>query len=126
MTTTEKALSAPRRAAERLVEYVNSEQFMSVGDLFAEDAVWLTPNNGPTITGRERIREHYNALISPMKPKIRIATYLEQGRECTFALEAAQPDGSYRLGAMDHFTLNDEGLIERFVVYVRGGPSTSE
>ena len=119
-------VSAPRRAADSLVEYVNSERFRSVGDLFAEDAIWLTPHGGPTIIGRENIREHYNSLISPMRPTIRIASYLEQGNECAFELEASKDGEAFQLAALDRFTLNSEGLITRFAVFVRGESPNTE
>jgi ketosteroid isomerase-like protein len=116
-------VSLPRQLAESYVEIINRGAYAELGSLFADDAVFLTPNDGPVLEGRDAIREFYESFLGKLRPRIRIASYFEDGNECVFELEARLGESTdYVLGAIDHFTLDDQGRAIRLVVFTRVSP----
>lgn len=109
------------RVAKKYVDITNAGEYHKLGDLFAEDAVFMTPF-GLVLEGRKTIGEFYSAKISDLKPDLVAVSYISEGRECIMELVAATSldnHAVYRLSAIDHFTVNDEGLITNMVVYLR-------
>jgi uncharacterized protein (TIGR02246 family) len=112
-------MSRPRALAERYVAIVNSGAYHELRELFAEDAVFYAPGNR-VLHGRDAIGAFYEEFLPSIKPDIRIAAYVEQGDDCVYELEArVAGDDDYRLGAIDHATLDVEGRITRFAVYTK-------
>jgi hypothetical protein len=111
--------SAPRRFAERYVEIINRGAYSELADLFAEDAVFLGPNR-QEFHGRKEIGAFYERFLPTIEPTSRIVSYVEQGDDCVYELEAKtreQPE--FRLGAIDHATLDDDGKVVRFTVWTK-------
>jgi ketosteroid isomerase-like protein len=112
-------MSAPRAFADRYVEIVNRGAYHELRDLFADDAVFFAPGN-QVFNGRDQIGAFYESFLPSIKPNVRIATYVEQGDDCVYELEARLAgDDEYRLGAIDHATLDGDGRIKRFAVYTK-------
>jgi ketosteroid isomerase-like protein len=117
--------SNPRVFAERYVEITNAGQYDRLATLFAEDAEFLTPD-GRVIRGRDQIAAFYGNFLPTITPTIRLASFVEQGDVCVYELEARIEDETeFRLGAIDHATLDADGLVVRFAVYTKGGPRES-
>jgi hypothetical protein len=111
--------TAPRRFAEQYVELVNRGSYDQLGALFAVDAVFLGPNR-QELHGREEIGAFYGRFLNEIRPTIRIVTYVEQGNDCVYELEAMSSGSTeFVLGAIDHATLDDDGLVARFAVYTK-------
>src|SRR5215475_7145688 len=111
--------TAPRRFADAYVETINRGAYSDLGELFAEDAVFLAPNR-QEFHGRDEIRAFYIRFLSEIVPTIRIVSYVEQGDDCVYELEAKRAgDDEYRLGAIDHATLDPDGKVRRFTVWTK-------
>ncbi len=111
--------TAPRRFAERYVEIINRGEYGGLSDLFADNAVFLAPGR-QEFRGRAEIGRFYERFLGEITPTIRIASYVEQGCDCVYELEAitkGTPD--FELGAIDHATLDDEGKVVRFTVFTK-------
>ncbi len=110
-------------AAQRYVDLINAGQYDRLGELFAPDAVFMTPT-GAVLVGRDEIGKFYTGLLGSLRPAIVPISFIQDGRHCVMELAAAtQMDGhgQYRLSAIDHFTMNDAGLIAHLIVYLRPG-----
>ena len=115
----EMGISAPRAFADRYVEIVNKGEYSKLRDLFAEDALFLAPH-GQEFRGRAEIGDFYEKFLGEIKPTIRIASYVEQGNDCVYELEAIAKDvPTYILGAIDHATLDADGKVVRFTVFTK-------
>ncbi|MBW8825532.1 MAG: nuclear transport factor 2 family protein [Acidobacteria bacterium] len=111
--------SAPRRFAESYVEIINRGAYSELQDLFAEDALFLAPNR-QEFRGRPAIGAFYEDFLGTITPTIRIASYVEQGNDCVYELEAVtKGETEYRLGAIDHATLDADGKVVRFTVWTK-------
>ena len=118
----EESLSPARSLAQRYVDTTNRGAYSEIGDLFAPDAIFLTPD-GQELHGREEIRSFYSEFLPTITPKIRLASWFESGNECVFEIAArisGHPDEF--LGAIDHFTVGPDGLASRLVVFTRPVP----
>ena len=106
--------------ARHYIGFVNAGRYSEIGDLFAEDALYLPPT-GETINGREGIQVFYERFLGDLRPTFRIGHAAEQGADCAIELEAADRGkvGTYTLTAVDYFTVNSQGLISRMAVYLR-------
>jgi ketosteroid isomerase-like protein len=112
-------LTPPRRFAETYVELVNRGAYSHLGGLFAEDAIFLGPNQ-QEMRGRSEIATFYERFLAEITPQIRIASYVEQGDDCVYELEAkVRGSEEYRLGAIDHATLDSTGKVKRFTVWTK-------
>jgi uncharacterized protein (TIGR02246 family) len=111
--------TAPRAFAEQYVELVNTAQYDALATLFAPDATFLGPG-GREFHGRDEIAAFYGSFLPTINPRVRLATLIEDGNVCVYELEA-QIEGQteYRLGAIDHATLDADGLVARFAVYTK-------
>jgi hypothetical protein len=111
--------SAPRHFADTYVDTINRGAYAELSNLFASDAVFLGPNR-QEFHGPEQIGDFYERFLSGIRPTIRIASYVEQGDDCVYELEAKTKDESeFRLGAIDHATLDGDGKVKRFTVWTK-------
>ena len=107
--------------AKTYVDRINAGQYDQISSLFAPDAVFLTPT-GQILTSREQIGQFYQKLLGRLQPAIVPISFIGDGRDCVMELVAAtqlDKHARYRLSAIDHFTVNDAGLIAHMVVYLR-------
>jgi ketosteroid isomerase-like protein len=112
-------MSQLRELADRYVEIVNRGAYQELRDLFADDAVFYAPGQR-LLHGADEIGAFYLDFLPTITPTIRIATYVEQGDDCVYELEARiSGDTEFRLGAIDHATVNADGRIARFAVYTK-------
>jgi SnoaL-like protein len=112
-------LTKPRQFAERYVEIINRGTYGELGDLFAPDAEFLAPHH-QVLRGRQQIADFYEKFLAEISPHIRIASYVEQGDECVFELEAAlHGSDEFRLGAIDHATVRADGDVVRLAVFTK-------
>jgi hypothetical protein len=119
----EESLSPARALAERYVDTTNRGAYSEIGDLFAPDAVFLTPD-GRELHGREEIRSFYCEFLPTITPRIRLASWFENDNECLFEIAARiSGDSEEFIGAVDHFTVGRDGLATRLVVFSRPKPA---
>ena len=70
--------------------------------------------------GRAAIGQFYEKFLSEITPVIRISSYVEQGRDCVYELEARTPAREeFTLGAIDHATFDEDGQVIRFAVFTK-------
>ena len=113
------ATTATRLFAERYVEITNAGQYDRLAELFAPNAVFLAPN-GRILRGRTAIGAFYEEFLPQIKGQLRLASFVEQGDTCVYELDAKLPgDADFILSAIDHATLDEDGLVARFAVYTR-------
>jgi hypothetical protein len=111
--------SAPRHFADTYVDIINRGAYAELGNLFASNAEFLGPNR-QEFHGREQIGAFYERFLSEIRPTIRIASYVEQGDDCVYELEAkVKGENEFRLGAIDHATLDRDGKVRRFTVWTK-------
>ncbi len=112
-------LSKPRTFADTYTGIINNGDYGKLGSLFAEDALFLAPG-ARRFEGRSAIAAFYAEFLAEVVPTVRICTYVESGDDCVFELEAMH-NGSdtYVLGAIDHATVDADGLVKRMAVYTK-------
>ena len=115
----EVSTTAPRHFADTYVDTINRGAYAELSNLFARDALFLGPNR-QEFHGREEIGAFYERFLSQITPTIRIASYVEQGDDCVYELEAqVKGESEFRLGAIDHATLDSDGKVMRFTVWTK-------
>ena len=122
----ESGASSPCSVPHEYVRLINDGKYESVGQLFANDAVYEGPD-GKTRHGAKAIGAFYSSFLPRLKPELHASRFFEQGNECMMELEnkSSQTD-SFRPTAVDHFTIDSAGRISRFIVYLRPGSETAE
>ena len=118
------AVSAARDACETPREYVkliNSGRYDAIGGLFADDAVYMGPD-GRTRKGTKEIGEFYQKFLAPMRLQLRAVSYIQEGNDCLGELENKdKKSGRYDLISIDHFIIDPQGKVSKFIVYLRPG-----
>jgi hypothetical protein len=109
----------PRAFADAYVRIVNSGAYAELAALFAPEAVFLGPG-GRVLHGRAAIGQFYEKFLSEITPVIRVSSYVEQGRDCVYELEARTAGArEFTLGAIDHATFDENGQVIRFAVFTK-------
>jgi hypothetical protein len=109
----------PRAFADAYVRIINSGAYGELATLFAPEAVFLGPGK-LELHGRAAIGQFYEKFLNEITPVIRISSYVGQGRDCVYELEARVAGArEFRLGAIDHATFDDDGLVIRFAVFTK-------
>lgn len=127
-------------AARAYTRLVQSQRYDQIGKLFASDGVWFTPV-GKVMHGRDQISKFYQNFLGDRRPIFRTENYVDGGRVCAMEVSmkvrvdgdgrvvlgpdgaaAIIPQGSNENGifvfrAMDHFTVDAQGLVVRMTVY---------
>lgn len=110
------------------VRRVNAQDQVGVSELFAEDAVFMGPDC-VTRHGRQEIYKFFTRLdpefIKPHLP-MRPTAIVHGGNQCLMAFQSKLSTGEYEHTAVDQFTVNDDGKITEFIVYLRPGPAAAE
>ena len=108
-----------RTVANAYVEITNRGAYAELRTLFADNAVFFAPQ-AQVFHGPHEIGAFYGRFLATITPKIRISSYVEQGDDCVWELEALiAGETDYRLGAIDHATLDADGKIVRFAVFTK-------
>lgn len=116
----------PCSVPREYVNLINDGKYDSVGQLFAEDAVYMGPD-GKTRHGAKAIGAFYSSFLPRLKPHLRASRYFAHINECMMELENKSGEtGSFRPTAVDHFTIDSAGKISSFIVYLRPGSETTE
>lgn len=109
------ACSVPKR----YVDLMNAWRFDEVGSLFADNAVFVAPN-GKVFVGAQAIQKFYSGFLPTVRGQLVPLSFINDKRECVMELAHRRSDKEpFRLGAIDHFTINDAGKVERLVVFIR-------
>ncbi|MGH7916416.1 MAG: nuclear transport factor 2 family protein [Candidatus Binataceae bacterium] len=111
----------------KYVTMINAGRYDAIGGLFAPDAVYMGPD-GKTRHGAKNIGKFYESFLPILKPHLKAVSYTQSGNQCFMELaNKSKRTGTYSLTAIDHFFINADGRIAKFIVYVRPGtPSTHE
>lgn len=118
--------SGPCSIPREYVNLINDGKYDSVGQLFADNAVYLGPD-GNTRHGAKAIGAFYSSFLPRLKLQLHASRFFAQGNECMMELEnkSGQTSG-FTPTAVDHFTIDSAGKISRFIVYLRPGSETTE
>jgi SnoaL-like domain len=108
------------RPPEKYVKLINDGKYDSVGDLFADDAVYMGPD-GKTRHGAKDIGAFYARFLPRLKPQLRASKFFAMDNECMMELENRDSSGAFGPVAVDHFTIDSAGKISRFIVFLRPG-----
>jgi hypothetical protein len=106
------------KAARRYIEFVNSGHPEKIGTLFSKDAALYGPH-GEALHGRGEITELYAKQLATKPTDIYAASFMQDGNNCLTEV-ATRPKGSnepFAVTAFNKFTVNKEGLVERFVTF---------
>jgi hypothetical protein len=106
------------KAARRYIQLVDSGHQEQIGALFAKDAEYYGPR-GETLHGRAQINASYAKDLANKSMEIYGASFIQDGNNC-FTELVSRPRGSnepFAMTALDHFTVNKKGLVEKFVTY---------
>ena len=108
--------------AQKYIEFIDARRSDRVGELFAEDGVFLAPD-GVLHQGRAAVKAWFDPVSTRGGPSNAVPlSFTSAGRECFMEIAGVLPaagTGKYGLTAIDHFTVNDQGLIVRAVYYFR-------
>lgn len=92
------------RPPHEYVKLINEGKYDSVGNLFADNAVYMGPD-GKTRHGSKDIGDFYSSFLPRLKPQLRASRFFEQGNECMMELEnKSNRTGEFTPTAVDHFT----------------------
>jgi hypothetical protein len=107
-------------AADRYVSLVGARKGSEVAALFARDALFLGPDE-QVLRGRDAINAFYSVAVASRVSHVIPLSFMDRGQECMMEIAIAtieEPD-HYRLLAMDHFTVDKDGLIDQLLIYFR-------
>jgi len=106
-------------AAHAYVELIKAGRYNEIGSLFATDAIFLSPD-GNIYRGRDEITGFYGKFLGHVKPEIIPLSFIGENNECIMELASrTNPEGKFRVGAIDHFTVDASGKVKRMVVFLR-------
>ena len=109
----------PTQAIDGYFAAIRAKDVDALMALYADDPVFILPD-GRTFEGKDAIRAMHEHVIGAGSPFPTPGTRIVALPHVTVEIEAALPDGSVRRTA-NHYTLSDDGLIERLSVYVKLG-----
>ena len=132
--------AAPAQAADacatprKYIEYVRAGTFDRIGPLFAEDAVLYTPV-GAILRGAKAIDQFYKTVVAGIPLAVEGRTFVSGQNECFFEVWSRStpnaqgrylpdPKGELVRAAVDHFTVNDQGLVVQMAAFPAPNVST--
>ena len=128
------------QAAHRYDDLVRTQRYDEIASLFAPDPVWFMPT-GTVARGRDEIGRSFQSYLGDRRPIFRTDNYVDDGLFCVMEVsmkvridvdgkvalgvdgmaviipEGSTEDGVFVRRAIDHFTVNEQGLITRMIVY---------
>jgi hypothetical protein len=112
-----------RRAADAYIDAINSARYDAIGALFAVDAVFLSPH-GQTVRGRDAIGNFFSEHLSSLRPEVRGRDHVDTETQCVVHIQTKNPEtDEFELTAIDHFIVDDAGMVLRMDVFLRGSES---
>ena len=108
-------MSPARLAGQNYVDRVNAGDLEGLVALFSPFATVLHPLG--TFLGAGAVREFYAGNILPHRPSLTASGWVADDRICAFELEAVTAGRTSF--AIDHCTVDADGLIERMVIGYR-------
>jgi hypothetical protein len=112
-------------AGYRYGELFNAFDAEGLGALFAEDADYTGPD-GQTQHGPQQIAARYASVLASYRktipegtPATRVAQIYPQGVDDCLVEFEAWISGAYQLFAVDHFIVDRQGKISRFIPYIQ-------
>jgi hypothetical protein len=135
------ALSAsPAHAADacvtpkKYIAFVQQGNFAAIGALFAEDAVLYTPV-GAILHGAKAIDQFYKTVVAGTPLAVEARTFVSDKNNCFFEIWSRStpnaqgkyipdPSGELVRAAVDHFTVNDQGLVVQMAAFPAPNVST--
>lgn len=112
------------QVAQRYIDLTAEEKYDQLGSLFSDDAVFVAPT-GTVLRGSKAIGEFYATFLPRIKPRNVPISFIADGNQCVMELVSAtnlDNYAKYRLAAIDHFTVDQNGKIRHLVVYLRPQP----
>ncbi|MEQ9449896.1 MAG: nuclear transport factor 2 family protein, partial [Rhodospirillaceae bacterium] len=121
-------LSRACEVGKRYMELVQKRDFEAVSDLFAQDAAFYAPT-GVVLHGADDIRAFYLKEAAALdKLVVQPHDFAGDDTHCYFeiwtkssknerGIYVLDPDGEFVRGAIDHFTVDEDGLIAEFVAH---------
>ncbi|MHB1204806.1 MAG: nuclear transport factor 2 family protein [Rhodospirillaceae bacterium] len=133
-------VASPAHAADacatpkKYIEYVRAGAFDRIGPLFAEDAVLYTPV-GAILHGAKAIDQFYTTVVAGIPLAVEARTFVSGQNECFFEIWSRStpnaqgrympdPAGELVRAAVDHFTVNDQGLVVQMAAFPAPNVST--
>lgn len=117
----EAKLTPACRVAKSYIDLINARDVNGVRDLFAEKTDYTGPNGLPLTTRDEVGKSYERGLTSPTSKtwQFRVANLAPFGKSgCLLEFETAfQPD-QFELAAVDHFEVDAQGKVVKFMPYV--------
>jgi len=116
------------QVGKKYMELVQKADFAAVADLFAPNAEFHAPT-GVSFYGAVEIRNFYlNDAAALTNLVVRPQDFFGNDHQCYFeiwtrsspnkdGIYVLDPNGEFVRGAIDHFTINDEGRVVRFVAH---------
>ena len=118
-------MSAARTAAETYRESVNLKDLDLLRTIFADDVVLSVPtmamelkNEDGVFRGIEEAMGFFAMTSFKAKAILTFTHIYEDDRSCVVELKGRMPGGN-DVEALDIFTVNEEGLVNRMTVYAR-------
>ena len=112
--------SPAARVAQGYIDLVNARRYDEIAVMFADDGVSLPPSQ-QVVQGRAALDAFYPQIVQT-GPKLIAVGYTSAGNDC-FVEIAAEEDVAgerrYVLVAVNHFTVNDQGMATRMITYAR-------
>ncbi len=112
--------SPAARVAQLYVQLVNQARYDEISALFADDGLSLPPSQH-VVQGRAALDAFY-PQIGQIAPKLIAVGYTSAGHDCFVEMAAEEDvegDRRYVLVAVNHFTVNEQGLATRMITYAR-------
>jgi hypothetical protein len=121
-TPTEAAsgTSPAAKIARNYIRLVNERRYDAISSLFADDGLSLPPSR-QVVQGRAALDAFYPE-IAQVGPKLIAVGYTSTDSDCFVEIAAEEEvDGErrYVLVAVNHFTVNRQGLATRMITYAR-------
>jgi uncharacterized protein (TIGR02246 family) len=113
-------MTAARATADRYVAVATADGKEALATLFAPDGVFHAPD-GSTYQGRDEIAAFYRRHLANVVPTFHIHRAVVEGDDCWIELADGTPENPTLL-ASNHFTVGEDGLINRLAVYLRPRP----
>ncbi|WP_165818263.1 nuclear transport factor 2 family protein [Frankia canadensis] len=114
-------MSAARAAVDRYLHLINERRYDEIASIFAPDGLFLAPI-GEEFRGREAIHGFYSAGLRVIAPaKVWASSAVAEGNVCVIEISAQLPgeEAGRTHTVVDHFTVDDAGLVTRMAVYLR-------
>ena len=112
--------SPAAKIAQRYIDLVNARRYDEISAMFADEGVSLPPSQ-QVVQGRAALDEFY-PQIAQVGPRLIAVGYTSAGNDCFVEIAAEEEvDGARRfvLVAVNHFTVNEQGLAMRMITYAR-------